>query len=90
LATTPTDPSEDGVLAGKLVGALGQMVKLYEKHFGLSKDEAIPRATEPPPNGGEGAFNGPPDQVSWFDLHVIAQNDPARLFTLRIALVNYP
>jgi hypothetical protein len=78
LVTTPTEPSEDSVLAGKLVGAFGQMVRLHEKHFGLSPEEAVRRAAGPPGDGGERALNGPPDQVSWFDLHLVAQTDPDR------------
>ena len=78
VATTPAAPSEAGVLAGELAKSFGQMVQLYEKHFSLSREEAVRRAAEPPPDGGQRALNGPPDQVSWFDLHLIARTDPDR------------
>jgi hypothetical protein len=74
----PSVPSEVGVLAGKLGKSFGQMVQAYEKHFSLSREEAIGRATEPPGDDGERVLNGPPDQVSWFDLHSIARTDPDR------------
>jgi hypothetical protein len=54
------------------------MVQLYEKHFHLSRGEALRRAAESPADEGEGALHGPPDQVSWFDLHGIASTDPDR------------
>src|SRR5262249_26984530 len=36
------------------------------------------RATEPPADDGQRVLNGPPDQVCWFDLHMIARTDPDR------------
>jgi hypothetical protein len=78
LATTPVAPSEAGVLAGKLANSFGQMVQAYEKHFSLSREEALKRATEPLPDGGQRVLTEPPDQVSWFDLHMIARTDPER------------
>src|SRR5262249_29165077 len=76
VATTPAAPSEAGVLAGELGKSFGQMVQLYEKHFSLSREEAVRRATEPPADGGQRVLSEPPDQVSWFDLHMIARTDP--------------
>jgi len=78
VATTASAPSETGVLAEEMAKSFGRMVKLYEKHFSLSREEAIERATEPPPDGAQRALSTPPDQVSWFDLHTIARTDPAR------------
>ena len=78
IATTGSAPSEDGVIAGELVKSFGQMVRLYEKHFHLSRGEALQRAAEPPADDGDRTLHGPPDQVSWFDLHGIAQTDPDR------------
>jgi hypothetical protein len=78
VATTPAAPSEAGVIAGELAKSFGQMVQLYEKHFSLSREEAVRRAAEPPADDGERELNGPPDQVSWFDLHGIARTDPDR------------
>ncbi len=78
VATTQAAPSEAGVIAGELVKSFGQMVQLYEKHFRLSRGDALQRAAEPPADEGERALHGPPDQVSWFDLHGIARTDPDR------------
>ncbi len=78
IATTPAAPSEGGVLAGELARSFGQMVQLYEKHYSLSREEAVRRAAEPPPDGGQRVLDGPPDQVSFFDLHQIARTDPDR------------
>jgi hypothetical protein len=78
LATVPAAPSEAGVLAGELVGAFGQMVKLYEKHYGLSRQDAIQKASEPPAEYGEKALTGPPDDVDWLALRHVAQTDPER------------
>jgi hypothetical protein len=78
VATTPAAPNEAGVLAGELGRSFGQMVQLYEKHYSLPREEAVRRATEPPLDDGERVLSGPPDQVSWFDLHLIARTDPDR------------
>ncbi len=78
VATTPAAPSEAGVIAGELVKSFGQLVQLYEKHFSLSREEAIRRATDSPADDAERTLNGPPDQVSWLDLHGIASTDPDR------------
>ncbi|QJW97261.1 hypothetical protein FTUN_4831 [Frigoriglobus tundricola] len=78
IATPSPAPSEAGPLAGKLAESFGQMVQAYETHFSLSREEALQRATEPPFEGGQRALTGPPDQVSFFDLHQIARTDPDR------------
>jgi hypothetical protein len=78
VATTPAAPSEAGVLAGELAQSFGRLVQLYEKHYSLSREEAVRRATEPPADGGQRVLTEPPDQVSWFDLFVIARTDPDR------------
>jgi hypothetical protein len=78
VATTPATASEAGVLAGKLAKSFGEMVRLYEQHFSLSREEAVRRATAPPADDGERVLTAPPDQVSWFDLHAIARTDPDR------------
>jgi hypothetical protein len=78
VATKPAAPSEAGVLAGELAKSFGQMVQLYEKHYSLSREEAVRRAAEPLPDGGERTMTVPPDQVSWFDLDGIARTDPDR------------
>lgn len=78
VATTLPAPDEAPVLARKLAESFGQMIQLYERHYSLSREEAVRRATEPPPDGGERILNAPPDQISFFDLFTIAQTDPGR------------
>ena len=76
--TTSVAPNEAGVLASEMNKAFGERVQMYEKHFSLTREEAIRRAVEPPVDGGERTLNGPPDEVSWSDLHLIGRTDPDR------------
>jgi hypothetical protein len=78
VATEPAALSDAGVLAGELAKSFGQMVEGYERYFSQSREEAVQRASEPMPDGGQRALSGPPDQVSWLDLHMIARTDPDR------------
>ena len=78
VATTPAAPSEAGVLAGELAKSFAWMVGAYERDFRLSREEALRRAAEPTADEGQRALSGPPDQVGWFDLHLIARADPER------------
>ena len=78
VATAPAAPSEAGVLAADLAERFGQMILAYEKEFSLSREEAVRRATEPPPDGGQRALTCPLDQVSSIDLYLLARTDPAR------------
>lgn len=78
MATTPPVPSEVGVLAGELAASFGQMVQDYEKYLKLSRTDAMQRAAEAEPEGGQRILHGPPDQVSWFDLNKIARINPDR------------
>jgi hypothetical protein len=61
-----------------MVNALGNLVQAYEKHYSLTREEAVQRATETPLDGDQRALTCPPDQVSWIDLHIIARTDPDR------------
>jgi hypothetical protein len=78
VAATPAAPSEAGVLAGELAKSFGQMVQAYEQHYSLPREEAVRRAAEPCAAVYQHALHGPPDQVSWLDLHLIARTDPDR------------
>jgi hypothetical protein len=78
VATTPAAPSEAGVLAGELGKSFGEMVQVYEQHYSLPREEAARRAAEPCAELCQQALHGPPDQVSWLDLHLIARTDPDR------------
>jgi hypothetical protein len=78
MQTTSAAPSEADVLAGELAKSFGQLVEQYEKHLSLPRDEAIRRATDPLVDRGQRALEIPPDQVNWFDLHMLARTDPDR------------
>ena len=78
VAATPAAPSEAGVLAGELAKSFGQMVQFYERHYSLPREEAVRRAAEPCAEICQQALHGPPDRVSWLDLHLIARTDPDR------------
>lgn len=79
VATTPAAvPSEAGVLAEKQSDSFRGLVRAYEEHYSLSRAEAVQRATEASLHGGQRASDRPPDQLSWFDLHALAQTDPDR------------
>jgi hypothetical protein len=67
------------MLAREMGQAFGQMVGCYRQHFGLTPEEARRRAAEAPPAEClERILSGPPDQVSWFDLDSVAQEDPEK------------
>jgi hypothetical protein len=78
VATTPAAASEAGVLAGELAKSFARMVESSQQYFSLSREEAARRAAEAPADEHQRALNGPPDQVGWFDLQLIARADPAR------------
>lgn len=78
VATPIPAASEAGVLAGELASSFGQLVRMYEKHYSLSPEEALARAADLPEESAQRTLNGPPDQVSWLDLHGIARTDPDR------------
>jgi hypothetical protein len=66
------------VLAEKLSDSFRGLVQAYEKHYSLSREQAVQRAIEATLDGGQRASDRPADQVSWFDLHAIAQTAPDR------------
>jgi hypothetical protein len=70
------DAAEAGELARELAAAFGAMVAAYREHFKLSAQEAIDRTSDHPPASLDDALTGPPDQVSWFQLHDLSAHDP--------------
>jgi len=74
-AATPQAPpaaDETGVLAREMAGAFGQLVASYREHFRLTPEEARRQATATTQEQVRRILDGPPDQVSWSDLDVIA------------------
>jgi hypothetical protein len=61
-----------------MVGAFSQLVTSFEKHYGLSRQDAIQKASEAPAEYGQKALTGPADEVDWLELHHVAQTDPER------------
>jgi hypothetical protein len=78
MATTPAAPSDAEVLAREMATAFGRTVKDYQKYLKLPYTDAMQRAGEPEADGGQRILHGPPDQVNWYDLHLIARTDPDR------------
>jgi hypothetical protein len=69
---------EGGALAGEMAAAFGRMVQHYREWYALAPEEARAKARESPPEYLDRVLTGPPDQVSWFDLETIAEQDPAQ------------
>jgi hypothetical protein len=73
-----TNPDlEDGTLAVELTSAFGRLIDQYERHFKLSRPEALAQAREGGPENLQRLLEIPPTELSWIDLHQIAQTDPA-------------
>jgi len=78
-AATPQAPpaaDETGVLAREMAGAFGQLVASYREHFRLTPEEARRQATATTQEQVRRILDGPPDQVSWSDLDLLAARDP--------------
>src|SRR5262249_39599852 len=54
------------------------LVDSFREHYKLSWPEAVARASENDPGKLDRIVNGPPDEVSWFDLEAVAQTDPEK------------
>src|SRR5580704_1019880 len=70
----PVDEARE--VARESAAAFADMVRQYQVHWKLSVQEAVARAEEKTPATIERILHAPPDQVSWFDIHTIAQLDP--------------
>jgi hypothetical protein len=82
-APPPTPPPVDDAaeLARELAGAFGLVLKGYRDYFELSPEEAREQAREAGearPERLERILTGPPDQVSWIDLDILARHDPEK------------
>jgi hypothetical protein len=72
----PTAPADAGELAAELAKSFRDLVETFREYYKLSRPEAVARATEHDPGQLDRILNGPPDEVSWFDLEALAQKDP--------------
>lgn len=69
------NPAESGELARELASAFGEKVNSYRKYASISAEEAAKHASQTSPEEIDRILNGPPDDVSWFDLDALAQKD---------------
>jgi hypothetical protein len=61
-----------------MAAELKEMVETYQAHWGLSREEAVAKATEPPlPEYVAHLLRTPPEQLSWWNLDTVAKHDPA-------------
>jgi hypothetical protein len=74
----PTAPADAGELAAELARSFRDLVESYREYYKLSRPEAVARATEHDPSQLDRIVNGPPDEVSWFDLEGVSQIDPEK------------
>jgi hypothetical protein len=75
----PPVASDAGELAREVGEAFGRMARSYRELYRLTPEEARRRAAEAPPAEClERILSGPPDQVNWFDLDSVAQEDPEK------------
>jgi hypothetical protein len=74
-ALPPAD--ETGVLAVELGAAYGRMVNSCREFYAVSPEEARQMADEASPEQLARVLNGPPGEVTWFDLDTLARHDPA-------------
>jgi hypothetical protein len=74
----PTAPADAGEVAAELARSFCNLVESYREYYKLSRQEALARATEHDPGLLDRIVNGPPDEVSWFDLEGVSQIDPEK------------
>jgi hypothetical protein len=73
------DPEVE-TLARKIAREFKEMVDFYMRPadaggLGLSREEALERVSEPRPEAREEVLTGPPDEVTWWQLERVAQED---------------
>jgi hypothetical protein len=72
----PPAPADVGEVAAELARSFRDLVESYREYYKVSRQEAVARATEHNAGQLDRIVNGPPDQVSWFDLEAVARTDP--------------
>jgi hypothetical protein len=74
----PAPAADDAaVLAGEIAAAFGELLDGYREHFKLAAPEAAAKAEQLGPDSTERAMGCLPDQVTWIDLNVLEESDPA-------------
>src|SRR5690242_1118838 len=69
-------PAELAAIAQQLTQNLKDAVEGYMKVSGLSRPEALARATAPCPGADDSVRRIPPDLVSWSNLQTLYRNSP--------------
>jgi hypothetical protein len=72
---SPAAPVELSDLARELAADFARMVNYYRKHYKLSAEEAVAQTEETPDEHFERILHGPPDQLTWLDLDMVAHKD---------------
>jgi hypothetical protein len=71
------DPAEAGPLAREMQAAFARQLETYREIYKESLDEARARARGPlPDHVRERLLKAPPEQLSWYELHQVARQDP--------------
>jgi hypothetical protein len=73
LTTNDTPVSEASILACKMIEGFRQLVAAYEKHFQLTREEALDQAHE---CDHAELMARPPEELMWVDLHRLARKNP--------------
>lgn len=74
---TESQAAEQAMLAQELAAAFGGMVRFYRDYYKLSPEEARQRSQAlSAADYNDSVLKQPPDQISWFDLDQLAQQDP--------------
>jgi hypothetical protein len=63
-------------LAGEMARVVGKMVTDLEKHWNLTRDQALDRIHEHDPRTIERIRTAPPSQLSFFDLYTLGRHSP--------------
>jgi hypothetical protein len=63
-------------LAGEMARAVGELVTALEKHWNLSRDQALDRIHEDDPRAIERIRTAPPSQLTYFDLYTLGRHSP--------------
>ena len=68
--------TEASPLAGEMVRAVGEIITTYEKHWNLTRDQALDRIHEDDPRTIDRIRTAPPSQLTFFDLYTLGRNSP--------------
>jgi hypothetical protein len=63
-------------LATEMTRAVGEMVATLEKHWNLTRDQALDRIHDDDPVTIDHIRNKPPDQLTYFDLYRLGRHSP--------------